>query len=148
MPRILCPSLLFPDAQAGGFSSTSTFSEGCLPVASKGRGQGCRAAFGVASAGPQGTCCCCCCFELSPAGPSEKAAADGLCPICLGDLDTVTYVEVCRHRFCFICIREWAKLTETFILNCCTVAPAGAFVPKCSWPPFMCYSQSISDSSS
>lgn len=41
------------------------------------------------------------------------AAADGLCPICLGDLENATYAEVCRHRFCFICIREWAKLTKT-----------------------------------
>lgn len=48
-----------------------------------------------------------------PAGPSEMAAADGLCPICLGDLENATYVEVCQHRFCFVCIWEWAKVTET-----------------------------------
>lgn len=48
-----------------------------------------------------------------PAGPSEMAATDGLCPICLGDLENATYVEVCQHRFCFVCICEWAKLTET-----------------------------------
>lgn len=41
------------------------------------------------------------------------AATDGLCPICLGDLENATYVEVCQHRFCFVCICEWAKLTET-----------------------------------
>lgn len=41
------------------------------------------------------------------------AAADGLCPICLGQLENATCVEVCHHRFCFICIWEWAKLTET-----------------------------------
>uniref|UniRef100_A0A8C3NJK0 RING-type E3 ubiquitin transferase n=1 Tax=Geospiza parvula TaxID=87175 RepID=A0A8C3NJK0_GEOPR len=51
--------------------------------------------------------------QLPPAGPSEMAAADGLCPICLGHLENATYVEVCQHRFCFICICEWAKLTET-----------------------------------
>ncbi|XP_027495790.1 E3 ubiquitin-protein ligase Topors-like [Corapipo altera] len=51
--------------------------------------------------------------QLPPAGPSEVAAADGRCPICLGDLENATYVEVCQHCFCFICIREWAKLTET-----------------------------------
>lgn len=48
-----------------------------------------------------------------PAGPSEMAAADGLCPICLGDLENATYVEVCQHRFCLVCIWEWAKVTET-----------------------------------
>ncbi|CAN8210812.1 unnamed protein product [Coccothraustes coccothraustes] len=41
------------------------------------------------------------------------AAADGLCPICLGHLENAIYVEDCLHRFCFICIWEWAKLTET-----------------------------------
>lgn len=151
----------------GGFPSTSTFSEGCLPVGSKSRRQGCRAILGLAH--PQGTCsCCCCCFEdqkvtpsgdpylpyptdclgfpcfcslstkktqaprhfaclpllnwvrgteealrrdsatrgsmsqLPPEGPSEMAAADGLCPICLDDLGNAIYVEVCQHHFCFI----------------------------------------------
>nr|XP_041567008.1 E3 ubiquitin-protein ligase Topors-like [Taeniopygia guttata]XP_041567010.1 E3 ubiquitin-protein ligase Topors-like [Taeniopygia guttata]XP_041567012.1 E3 ubiquitin-protein ligase Topors-like [Taeniopygia guttata] len=51
--------------------------------------------------------------RLPPAGPLETAAADGLCPICLGNLENATCVEVCRHYFCFICIWEWAKLTET-----------------------------------
>ncbi|XP_023774340.1 protein TRC8 homolog [Cyanistes caeruleus] len=51
--------------------------------------------------------------RLPPAGPSETAAAEGLCPICLSDLENATCVEVCRHRFCFVCIREWAKLTES-----------------------------------
>ncbi|XP_005039322.1 PREDICTED: protein TRC8 homolog [Ficedula albicollis] len=51
--------------------------------------------------------------QLLPAGPSEMAAADGLCPICLGDLENATCAEVCQHRFCLVCICEWAKLTET-----------------------------------
>ncbi|XP_056363098.1 protein TRC8 homolog [Oenanthe melanoleuca] len=51
--------------------------------------------------------------QLLPAGPSEMAAADGLCPICLGDLENATCAEACQHRFCSVCICEWAKLTET-----------------------------------
>lgn len=37
----------FPGVQAEGFPSTSTSSEGCFPVGSKDRRQGCRAALGT-----------------------------------------------------------------------------------------------------
>ena len=46
------------------------------------------------------------------AGPAE-AAADSQCPICLGDIKNAAYVAFCMHRFCFACIRQWARARDT-----------------------------------
>ncbi|KAK4815980.1 hypothetical protein QYF61_010848 [Mycteria americana] len=42
------------------------------------------------------------------AGPME-AEADSQCPICLGGIKNAAYVAFCMHRFCFACIRRWAR---------------------------------------
>jgi len=44
--------------------------------------------------------------QPAPAGPSQTAA-NGQCPICLGNIRNAAYVAFCLHRFCFACIRQW-----------------------------------------
>ena len=47
--------------------------------------------------------------QLQQAGQSE-ASEDYPCPICLGDVNNVAYVDVCFYRFCYCCIRQWAAM--------------------------------------
>ncbi|XP_075442450.1 E3 ubiquitin-protein ligase Topors-like [Ascaphus truei] len=37
------------------------------------------------------------------------ASPDSKCSICLDRFDNVSHLDPCRHRFCFSCIKEWAK---------------------------------------
>lgn len=47
--------------------------------------------------------------QLQRAGWWE-AAADGLCPICLGKINNAAYINICFHAFCFSCIQRWATM--------------------------------------
>ncbi|XP_043099317.1 topoisomerase I binding, arginine/serine-rich a [Puntigrus tetrazona] len=40
---------------------------------------------------------------------SEGASPESKCPICLDHFKNISYLDVCLHKFCFCCIREWAK---------------------------------------
>jgi len=31
------------------------------------------------------------------------------CPICLGDIQSSTGTDTCRHSFCYSCVKEWSK---------------------------------------
>lgn len=51
--------------------------------------------------------------SATAAGPGRgqwEAAAAGLCPICLDDVDEAAHVDTCLHTFCFGCIRQWAAV--------------------------------------
>uniref|UniRef100_A0A1B8XSJ5 RING-type E3 ubiquitin transferase n=1 Tax=Xenopus tropicalis TaxID=8364 RepID=A0A1B8XSJ5_XENTR len=39
-----------------------------------------------------------------------EEALDSECPICLGTFDDVSYIEPCKHRFCFLCIETWIQV--------------------------------------
>ncbi|XP_068177598.1 topoisomerase I binding, arginine/serine-rich a [Antennarius striatus] len=40
---------------------------------------------------------------------SPEVSPDSKCPICLDMFSNVSYLDVCLHKFCFHCIREWSK---------------------------------------
>lgn len=40
---------------------------------------------------------------------SADASPDSKCPICLDIFSNISYLDICLHKFCFKCIREWAK---------------------------------------
>uniref|UniRef100_A0A8C5PDN9 E3 ubiquitin-protein ligase Topors n=1 Tax=Leptobrachium leishanense TaxID=445787 RepID=A0A8C5PDN9_9ANUR len=42
-------------------------------------------------------------------GAAADASPDSKCPICLDRFDNVSHLDRCLHRFCFCCIKEWAK---------------------------------------
>lgn len=44
---------------------------------------------------------------------SRSGSPDQCCPICLGKFKDKSFSDGCFHRFCFQCIREWAKVKST-----------------------------------
>uniref|UniRef100_A0A803JC67 RING-type E3 ubiquitin transferase n=1 Tax=Xenopus tropicalis TaxID=8364 RepID=A0A803JC67_XENTR len=40
----------------------------------------------------------------------QKEALDSECPICLETFDDVSYIEPCKHKFCFLCIETWIQV--------------------------------------
>ncbi|XP_016145018.1 E3 ubiquitin-protein ligase Topors-like isoform X2 [Sinocyclocheilus grahami] len=40
---------------------------------------------------------------------SKGASPESKCPICLDHFKNISYLDVCLHKFCFCCIREWSK---------------------------------------
>lgn len=40
---------------------------------------------------------------------SKEASPESKCPICLDHFKNISYLNVCLHKFCFLCIREWSK---------------------------------------
>ncbi|XP_026126754.1 E3 ubiquitin-protein ligase Topors-like [Carassius auratus] len=40
---------------------------------------------------------------------SKGASPESKCPICLDHYKNISYLDVCLHKFCFCCIREWSK---------------------------------------
>ncbi|KAJ3614199.1 hypothetical protein NHX12_017774 [Muraenolepis orangiensis] len=40
---------------------------------------------------------------------SSEVSPDSKCPICLDSFHNMSYLELCLHKFCFRCIREWSK---------------------------------------
>ena len=54
--------------------------------------------------------------ELAPTdsdASSRSGSPDQCCPICLGKFRDKSFSDGCFHRFCFQCIREWAKVKST-----------------------------------
>ncbi|XP_061338053.1 uncharacterized protein LOC133284932 [Gastrolobium bilobum] len=49
-------------------------------------------------------------FELSKCVSSVSEDSSFCCPICLGSLVQVSYLDKCFHKFCFNCILRWAKV--------------------------------------
>ncbi|XP_075066986.1 E3 ubiquitin-protein ligase Topors [Mixophyes fleayi] len=47
--------------------------------------------------------------RLQIRGAPADASPDSKCPICLDKFDNVAHLNQCLHRFCFKCIKEWAK---------------------------------------
>lgn len=40
---------------------------------------------------------------------SKEASPESKCPICLDHFKNISYLNVCLHKFCFLCICEWSK---------------------------------------
>ncbi|XP_056619974.1 topoisomerase I binding, arginine/serine-rich a [Triplophysa dalaica] len=40
---------------------------------------------------------------------SKEASPESKCPICLDHFKNISYLNVCLHKFCFLCVREWSK---------------------------------------
>ena len=40
---------------------------------------------------------------------SADVSPDSKCPICLDVFNNISYLDLCRHKFCFRCIHEWSK---------------------------------------
>ncbi|XP_054764576.2 E3 ubiquitin-protein ligase Topors-like [Lytechinus pictus] len=54
--------------------------------------------------------------ELAPTdsdASSRSGSPDQCCSICLGKFKDKSFSDGCFHRFCFQCIREWAKVKST-----------------------------------
>ncbi|XP_063770263.1 E3 ubiquitin-protein ligase Topors isoform X2 [Pseudophryne corroboree] len=47
--------------------------------------------------------------RLQSLGTAADASPDSKCPICLDKFDNVSHLNQCFHKFCFKCIKEWAK---------------------------------------
>ncbi|XP_069628376.1 serine/arginine repetitive matrix protein 5-like [Haliaeetus albicilla] len=45
----------------------------------------------------------------SPAAPLD-ASEDSKCPICLDTINDEAYMIWCKHRFCFPCVQNWARI--------------------------------------
>lgn len=39
----------------------------------------------------------------------KDASPESKCPICLDHFKNISYLNVCLHKFCFLCICEWSK---------------------------------------
>ncbi|EGC29479.1 hypothetical protein DICPUDRAFT_158926 [Dictyostelium purpureum] len=37
---------------------------------------------------------------------------DSTCPICLGPFDDLTFLDICFHQFCFLCILQWSEVNQ------------------------------------
>ncbi|XP_027565591.1 E3 ubiquitin-protein ligase Topors-like [Pipra filicauda] len=51
--------------------------------------------------------------SATTAGTSQRqweAVAEGLCPICLDNMDDTAHIIPCLHTFCFGCIQQWAAV--------------------------------------
>lgn len=42
-------------------------------------------------------------------GSPTDVSPDSKCPICLDRFENISHLDRCLHRFCFKCIKEWAK---------------------------------------
>nr|DBA28186.1 TPA: hypothetical protein GDO54_008584 [Pyxicephalus adspersus] len=47
--------------------------------------------------------------KLHNKGSPTDVSPDSKCPICLDRFDNISHLDRCLHRFCFKCIKEWAK---------------------------------------
>jgi hypothetical protein len=42
---------------------------------------------------------------------NRPGSPDPNCAICLGELDNMSYTDSCYHKFCFLCLKEWSKVS-------------------------------------
>ena len=43
--------------------------------------------------------------------PNRPSSPDPNCAICLGELENMSYTDSCFHKFCFLCLKEWSKVS-------------------------------------
>jgi E3 ubiquitin-protein ligase Topors len=41
----------------------------------------------------------------------ERPSSPVACAICLGKLENMSYTDSCFHKFCFVCLVEWSKVS-------------------------------------
>jgi len=49
-------------------------------------------------------------FIIDIANAVNEIDHDMLCPICLEKFDNITFLDICFHQFCFVCILQWSEV--------------------------------------
>jgi E3 ubiquitin-protein ligase Topors len=44
---------------------------------------------------------------------TSNTTTNNICPICLDPFESPTLLDSCFHKFCFLCINQWAQVTQT-----------------------------------
>ncbi|EFA76139.1 RING zinc finger-containing protein [Heterostelium album PN500] len=42
---------------------------------------------------------------------SKKLINEEHCPICLSEIEDITFLDICFHHFCYICILQWSEIS-------------------------------------
>ena len=50
---------------------------------------------------------------MSCSKKNTENSVDNTCPICLGEKEDEAVNNICKHSFCFVCIRNWALIKNT-----------------------------------
>ncbi|XP_027366720.1 uncharacterized protein LOC113872992 isoform X1 [Abrus precatorius] len=71
-------------------------------------------------------------IKLSKHVSFESEDSNGRCPICLGSLLQISYLDKCLHKFCFNCILRWTKVVAAKHRS----APSSVKCPLCKTENF------------